>query len=146
MNITEATRSYENWMRQCTDEDLPKKRDEMILLHAMGAEAGNVHLGTSNQRKQILNDLQKRKSGWLRDAVSVLEPSTIFYQTPAATSSSDCIQELKPANLSEGNVHAHSHVAVLFPVRHTPIRNTLSRPTYRAFWRLLLCASASNLL
>jgi hypothetical protein len=57
-------------------EDLPKKRDEMILLHAMGAEAANVHLGTSHQRKKILNDLQKRKSGWLRDAAKELAKAT----------------------------------------------------------------------
>jgi hypothetical protein len=57
-------------------EDLPKKRDEMILLHAMGAEAANVHLGTSHQRKKILNDLQKRKSGWLRDAAKEMAKAT----------------------------------------------------------------------
>lgn len=49
-------------------EDLPKKRDEMTLLHAMGAETANIHLGTKQQRKKILNDLQKRKSAWLRNA------------------------------------------------------------------------------
>jgi hypothetical protein len=57
-------------------EDLPKKRDEMILLHAMGAEAANVHLGTSHQRKKILNDLQKRKSGWLRNAAKEMAKAT----------------------------------------------------------------------
>jgi hypothetical protein len=49
-------------------EDLPKKRDEEILLHAMGAEAANVHLGDKRQQKKVLVDLQKRKSNWLRDA------------------------------------------------------------------------------
>jgi len=57
-------------------EDLPKKRDEMILLHAMGAEAANVHLGTSHHRKKILNDLQKRKSGWLRNAAKEMAKAT----------------------------------------------------------------------
>ena len=46
-------------------EYLPKTRDEEILLHAMGAETANVHLGTPRQRRKILSDLQRRKSGWL---------------------------------------------------------------------------------
>jgi len=48
----------------------------MILLHAMGAEAANVHLGTRHQRKKILNDLQKRKSGWLRNAAKEMAKAT----------------------------------------------------------------------
>ncbi len=40
----------------------------MTLLHAMGAEAANVHLGDKRQQKKILSDLQNRKSTWLRDA------------------------------------------------------------------------------
>jgi hypothetical protein len=40
----------------------------MTLLHAMGSEAANVHLGDKRQRKKILRDLQKRKSAWLRSA------------------------------------------------------------------------------
>jgi hypothetical protein len=39
-----------------------------MLLHAMGSETANVHLGTKGQTTKILNDLQKRKSNWLRDA------------------------------------------------------------------------------
>jgi uncharacterized protein (DUF2252 family) len=49
-------------------EDLPKERDEDILLHAMGSEAANVHLGTRAQAKKILKDLRRRKSKWLRSA------------------------------------------------------------------------------
>jgi hypothetical protein len=49
-------------------EDLPKKRDEVTLLQAMGSEAANVHLGDKRQQKKILGDLQKRKSNWLREA------------------------------------------------------------------------------
>lgn len=48
--------------------DWPAKRDERTLLHAMGCEAANVHLGTSSQIRKILNDLQRRKSTWLRTA------------------------------------------------------------------------------
>ncbi len=42
--------------------------DEQMLLHAMGSEAANVHLGTKRQVHNILKDLQNRKSNWLRDA------------------------------------------------------------------------------
>ncbi len=48
--------------------DWPAKRDERTLLHAMGCEAANVHLGTSSQIRKVLNDLQRRKSTWLRTA------------------------------------------------------------------------------
>jgi hypothetical protein len=47
---------------------LPKKRDEKVLLHAMGAEAANVHLGSKGRVKGILKDLHNRKSNWLRSA------------------------------------------------------------------------------
>jgi Uncharacterized protein conserved in bacteria (DUF2252) len=49
-------------------QNLPKDRDVSILLHAMGSETANVHLGTKGQTTKILNDLRKRKSKWLRDA------------------------------------------------------------------------------
>ena len=39
--------------------ELPKERSEMVLLHAMGFETGNVHLGSKNARA-ILADLKKR--------------------------------------------------------------------------------------
>jgi uncharacterized protein (DUF2252 family) len=47
---------------------LPKKRDEHILLHAMGSEAANVHLGSRRQVKNILKNLHRRKPEWLRAA------------------------------------------------------------------------------
>jgi hypothetical protein len=49
-------------------DDLPKKRDEYVLLHAMGKEAANVHLGTSKQIKRVLKDLHARDRNWLRRA------------------------------------------------------------------------------
>jgi hypothetical protein len=36
----------------------------------MVSETANVHLGTKGQATKILNDLQKRKSNWLRDAAA----------------------------------------------------------------------------
>ena len=49
-------------------EDLPKKRDEEALLHAMGTEAANLHLGSRRVVNRILQDLRRRKAGWLRSA------------------------------------------------------------------------------
>jgi hypothetical protein len=49
-------------------EDLPKERDEIALLHAMGKEVANVHLGTGRQVKNVLKDLRSRNKSWLRRA------------------------------------------------------------------------------
>jgi hypothetical protein len=49
-------------------QTLPKHSDEHMILQAMGAEAANVHLGTKRQTADILKDLSKRKSNWLRDS------------------------------------------------------------------------------
>jgi hypothetical protein len=51
-------------------QSLPKHRDEPMLLYAMGSETAIVHLGTKGQATNFLNDLQKRKTNWLRDAAS----------------------------------------------------------------------------
>ena len=48
--------------------DWPVKRDEELPLHPMGCEAANIHLGTTDQIRNVLNDLQRRKSAWLRIA------------------------------------------------------------------------------
>ena len=44
---------------------LPGERDEETLLHAMGVEAANVHLGSKRQVRNVLKDLGRRKSNWL---------------------------------------------------------------------------------
>ena len=51
-------------------QTLPKHSDEQMILHAMGAEAANVHLGTKRQADRILKDLNKRKANWLRDSAT----------------------------------------------------------------------------
>ena len=51
-------------------QTLPKHRDERMLLHAMGSEAANVHLGSKRQVPYIQNDLRKRKSNWVRNAAA----------------------------------------------------------------------------
>src|SRR5258708_4837263 len=43
---------------------VPKKRDEEVLLHAMGTEAQHVHLGSKHRVKDILKDVSRRKSNW----------------------------------------------------------------------------------
>jgi len=47
--------------------DLPRERQELRLLEAMGAELANLHLGSGN-RKAVLRDLKARKNSWLLDA------------------------------------------------------------------------------
>jgi uncharacterized protein DUF2252 len=55
---------------------LPKERDEARLLHAMGWETANVHLGTAKGRT-ILNDLKKRPRGWLLSAARKMEKAVL---------------------------------------------------------------------
>ena len=48
---------------------LPEKRDEQRLLHAMGFETANIHLGSKDAIKAVRRDLGRRKPDWLLDAV-----------------------------------------------------------------------------
>jgi Uncharacterized protein conserved in bacteria (DUF2252) len=57
-------------------EELSGKRDEDVLLHAMGSEAANVHLGTG-RAKLLLRDLNKRKLNWLHSAARRMAKQTI---------------------------------------------------------------------
>jgi hypothetical protein len=81
--ISSAVRSHdpfqlvsENWLIRRLSPDsnpieidkLPKERDEYALLHAMGMEAANVHLGTKKQIKRVLRDVGRREPNWLRRA------------------------------------------------------------------------------
>ncbi|MGP8243239.1 MAG: DUF2252 family protein [Bryobacteraceae bacterium] len=51
---------------------LPENRDEVRLLHAMGFETANVHLGSLKPRV-LLADLKKRPSGWLLAAARKMQ-------------------------------------------------------------------------
>ncbi|HBZ71133.1 MAG TPA: hypothetical protein DEP35_15930 [Deltaproteobacteria bacterium] len=51
--------------------DLPDQRDELRLVHAMGFETANVHLGTA-KRGALLSDLKQRPRAWLRRRLSSL--------------------------------------------------------------------------
>jgi hypothetical protein len=52
--------------------DLPKARNEIGLLHAMGWEAANIHLGSNNAIKAIQRDLAQRPQGWLHTAAEAM--------------------------------------------------------------------------
>src|SRR6202046_887240 len=49
-------------------ETLPKKREEDLMLNAMGWEAANIHLGSKRSIRFVQNDLRKRRGDWLREA------------------------------------------------------------------------------
>jgi len=55
---------------------LPKERDELRLLHAMGWETANIHLGTG-KAKVLLADLKKRPQGWLLKAARAMEKAVL---------------------------------------------------------------------
>lgn len=45
---------------------------EARLLHAMGWETANIHLGTRNARKPILRHMEKQKRKWLHEATEMM--------------------------------------------------------------------------
>jgi hypothetical protein len=47
---------------------IPKRRDEERLLHSMGFETANIHLGSKRAIKNVRRDLAKRKPGWVHEA------------------------------------------------------------------------------
>jgi hypothetical protein len=53
-------------------DNFPAKRDEEKLLHAMGSEAANIHLGSKRAVKALLADLRKRKPKWLCNAAKAM--------------------------------------------------------------------------
>ena len=55
---------------------MPKERDEQKLLHAMGFETANVHLGTPRAGGKILRDLGKRPDHWLHVAAGNMVKAT----------------------------------------------------------------------
>jgi hypothetical protein len=56
---------------------IPKEHDEGKLLHGMGFEIGNVHLGTPGNAKAIRRRLHQRSPHWLHDAASRMVDATI---------------------------------------------------------------------
>jgi len=75
----------------CTRVELaavPRDREKDKLLHAMGWEIANVHLG-SRETRAILRDLSRREVHWLHNAASAMVKATTAdwdeWRTPAET-------------------------------------------------------------
>ena len=56
---------------------LPRKRDEKKLLHAMGYETANVHLGSKKATRAVRRDLNKRPDEWLHAAAKSMVKATL---------------------------------------------------------------------
>jgi uncharacterized protein (DUF2252 family) len=56
--------------------ELGRERDEARMMHAMGWETANIHLGTSIAIKSILKDLKERKKSWLTQSAQVMAGAT----------------------------------------------------------------------
>jgi len=56
---------------------LPKERDETKLLHSMGFETANVHLGTPGRIRAVLQDLSARPRRWLHEASANMVKATM---------------------------------------------------------------------
>ncbi len=53
-------------------QSMPADRDELKLLHAMGAETANIHLGTPNASSKIRRHLKKQAPEWLHKAARAM--------------------------------------------------------------------------
>jgi hypothetical protein len=57
--------------------DLPRRKDERVLLQAMGAETANIHLGSAAVLPALRRDLKARGPDWLRDAARRMAKATL---------------------------------------------------------------------
>ena len=55
--------------RKLDAETHPLELIDKKMLRAMGRDLAAIHLGVTDARKAIESDLEKRKEGWLADAV-----------------------------------------------------------------------------
>ena len=55
--------------------DLPRHRDELHLLQAMGWETANIHLGSRDVMKQVRKHLRSQKRDWLTSAAKKMAES-----------------------------------------------------------------------
>jgi len=84
-SLDPVVKVYEGWVVRrlapdCTRIELAElgpERDEKRMLRTMGWETGNIHLGTPNAVKDILNDLKNRKKGWLKKAAEKMTAATL---------------------------------------------------------------------
>jgi hypothetical protein len=76
---------YEGWVvrglapDRCRIElsELGPERDETRMMHAMGWETANIHLGTRPAVKDILGDLKQRKPDWLMKSAEKMVAVTV---------------------------------------------------------------------
>jgi len=76
---------YEGWVvrglapDRCRIElsELGPERDETRMLHAMGWETANIHLGTRPAVRDVLEDLKARKTNWLRRSAEKMVTVTL---------------------------------------------------------------------
>jgi hypothetical protein len=54
-------------------ETLPAQRDELKLLHAMGWETANIHLGSKPAVSRVSRHLKKQRGSWLYAAATAME-------------------------------------------------------------------------
>ena len=58
--------------------DFPRLRDEERILHAMGRETANVHLGSGGGALDaVRRDLRRRRGAWLHEAAAVMASATL---------------------------------------------------------------------
>jgi uncharacterized protein (DUF2252 family) len=73
-------RTHEKWIIRRLAPDcsrielstLPRQRDEERLLHAMGCETANIHLGSRGAIKLVKRDVERRPSLWLHGAAKTM--------------------------------------------------------------------------
>ena len=76
---------YEGWVVRGLAPDrcridlseLGPERDETRMMHAMGWDTANIHLGTRQMVKEILQDLKQRKSTWLQKSAKKMVAVTL---------------------------------------------------------------------
>ncbi len=56
---------------------LPRTKDELKLVQAMGWETANIHLGRANARRAVAADLRKRPANWLRKGTAAMATATL---------------------------------------------------------------------
>jgi hypothetical protein len=56
---------------------LPLERDEERLLYAMGSETANIHLGSRNAVKRLLQDVEKRTVRFLHESAKAMVKLTV---------------------------------------------------------------------
>ena len=57
--------------------ELGPERDTARMMHAMGWETANIHLGTRPKVKDVLADLKERKPDWLRKSAEQMVEVTL---------------------------------------------------------------------